>query len=215
MIDRTWGPLARSHHERGSWTARIGGRTFSGDWKITSVDRSFNPKAHQATQETWVHYVGGSTGDYCAVSLENPGTMYCRPACKECASSQAPTSIVANVQRVEVFAKKELQLYALIHRVPLATQLGVSLQFPSFVEFSFQLPYRIETKGSRVHWSTPSSGGYDRQLVGYEVEIEIGPRATDIVVKGARETERVAERCTYPAHAATSCMPIPPICEVR
>ena len=206
-IDRAWGPLVRSHHERGIWTARVGDRSISGDWKITSTEKSYNPRVRQATLETWVHYVDSRGTGYCAVSLENPKAMFC-------STTQTPANIRETVAPIEPLLAEELQLYRLIHKQSLEEQLGVALpEKLATPALTIRLPYRIEVTGSRVPWSDAATTGYDHMLDGYEAEIVIGPRASDVAIKGATLTGRVAERCSYPA--ATSCSFPLPTCVLR
>ncbi len=218
-IDRVWMPLVRSHHEHGSWVARIDDKLISGDWKITSAAKSYNPLAHQATQETWVHYVDSLGVGYCAVSLENPKTMYCQLArCDQmwkCSATQGPTFIHEKVKPTEPQLAQELRLFQLINKVSLGDHLGVAIPKLKTPTLTIRLPYRIEVTGTRVHWSDKTETGYDRDLMGYEAAIVFGPRASDVAITRATPTGRVTERCSYPAHAATSCSFHQPTCELR
>jgi hypothetical protein len=194
---------------------------IGGDWKITSTQTSFNPLAHTAVRETWVHYVDTLGAGYCAVSLENPKTMYCQlTRCDDlwkCRPQRAPSFIHERVAPIEPTLAQELQLFRLIHKRDLGTVLGaapINERKLKTAALSIEFPYRVIVPDSQRHWSDPKSTGFDRELIEYRAEIELGPKASDVRV-GAREVRHVVERCTYPADHQMRCMPVPPRCVDR
>ena len=145
--------------------------------------------------------------------------MYCQlthcHAMWQCTPVQAPLAIHEEVSPIEPTLAQELKLFERLHKQDLGDYLGVRRNRKVTTTFTLTLPYRTEVAGSKKEWSDIRSSGFERRLAGHEAVIKFGPRARDVSIVSDRATGVVTERCSYATHAATSCMPPPPSCEIR
>lgn len=211
-----WTSLANSPHEHGSWRVEHAGVTYRGDWKVTSIDPSYNAGAHQAIQQRWVHFASSTSSDYCTIALEDPNTMYCRntkscPQPYNCRSAQLSASKMrATLHTAEPTLAIERTLFARIHQHSVEAQLGARWESRGD---RMRLIVAHRKESSKQHHVTEHA--FDRGITALETTFSVGPRSRDVHFTTTREVEQFTERCTYPAHAATSCMMVQPTCVRR
>jgi hypothetical protein len=211
MLDNTWGALARSAHEHGSWRVVHDGQTYKGNWKVTSADLAYNPGAHQAVQQRWIHYVSSQSADYCAVATEDPTIVYCRNAktCPDrfnCRSVRFSARVMSYVIDRSPTLADEQMLFERIHRRTLAEALGAAVVTSTPDRLTLSLGYRVD--GAAKHLEH----GFDRVVTSYVATIEIASRPRELAITSRRQTDQFVERCTYPASHMSSCTPMPPTC---
>jgi hypothetical protein len=219
-VERTWGRLLQAQHHRGTWSVEVGDRRLTGDWIVEDDGRLqlLDLRGERASSTRCVVQADRMHCDTQPTSSELYNLTLAEPValarstialdrweCPKgsCRRVHAGRLVIATREITPTVAQAE-QVFARVHRMSLERAIGAPL-VPTH-SLVLKLPYRIETPiGGHA-------GRFAREVIEAEATIAFErtkPRIT------AREVARYVEDCEQSAHAASSCMPKPPLCTRR